>query len=79
MDQIINQFILFVFDHPEEDVLDLYNRFVRGLNETNRKQFITMFPLIIESAETAKHSSEAMKSAIKEDIRSSCCQKGDET
>ena len=69
MDQIINQFILFVFDHPEEDVLDLYNRFVRG--------FITMFPLIIESAETAKHSSEAMKSAIKEDIRSSCCQKGD--
>lgn len=64
MDKIVNKFVLYVFDHPSEDVLDLMNQFVRTLNPEELKAIEGMFPLVLESGVAAKKCSTLMKNEI---------------
>ena len=49
MDKIIDKFVLFVFKNPEEDVLDLFNRFVYSLSPDEQEKINDVIPLVIES------------------------------
>ena len=49
MDKIIDKFVLFVFRHPEDDILGLFNRFVYSLTPKEQEEVSNLAPLVIES------------------------------
>ncbi|MCC2254559.1 hypothetical protein LKD70_09040 [Ruminococcus sp. CLA-AA-H200] len=67
MVHITDRFVLFVFDHPTEDILNLFNRFVRSLTEDELKEL--EIPTLLETGKCARDATELMKQAILDDIR----------
>lgn len=64
---VIDKFVLFIFDHPSDDIVELFNRFTRGLTEQELKELNV--PLTLESGKSCRVAPEALKQAIIQDIK----------
>lgn len=68
MDKIIDKFVLFVFKNPEEDVLDLFNRFVYSLSLEEQEKINDVIPLVIESGTATREAPEKIQQLIIDEI-----------
>lgn len=68
MDKIIDKFVLFVFKNPEEDVLDLFNRFVYSLSPDEQEKINDVIPLVIESGAATREAPEKIQQLIIDEI-----------
>ena len=68
MDKIIDKFVLFVFKNPEEDVLDLFNRFVYSLSPDEQEKINDVIPLVIESGAATREAPEKIQQIIIDEI-----------
>lgn len=68
MDKIIDKFVLFVFKNPEEDVLDLFNRFVYSLSPDEQEKINDVIPLVIESGAATREAPEKIQQIILDEI-----------
>lgn len=68
MDKIIDKFVLFVFKNPEEDVLDLFNRFVYSLSPEEQEKINDVIPLVIESGTATREAPEKIQQIIIDEI-----------
>ena len=68
MDKIIDKFVLFVFKNPEEDVLDLFNRFVYSLSPDEQERISDVIPLVIESGAATREAPEKIQQLIIDEI-----------
>lgn len=67
MIRVIDKFVLYVFDHPTDDLIQLFNRFVRGLSEEELKELDV--PLTLETAKSSREATDKIREAILADIR----------
>ena len=68
VNEIIDNFILFVYKNPTEDIHMLLNRYVRSLTEEELKQINGMSPLLLETGLSALEAEPIMKKMIMEEI-----------
>ena len=47
MDKLVEEFILYVYKNPNEDIERVLNRYVRSLSEEDRKSLTGMSPLLL--------------------------------
>ena len=59
MDKLVEEFILYVYKNPNEDIERVLNRYVRSLSEEDRKSLTGMSPLYCLRAEGLPAKAEA--------------------
>lgn len=72
MNIITDRFVLFVLDHPNEDIHHLFNRFVYSLTEEEYAQIAEVVPVVLGIGESARDASDEIKKVIVEDIQTRC-------
>lgn len=68
MDKIIDRFVLFVFQNPVDDILELFNRFVYSLTPEEKEEINKMVPLVIESGNAAREAPEMIRQLIIQEL-----------
>ena len=68
MDKIIDKFVLFVFRHPEDDILGLFNRFVYSLTPKEQEEVSNLAPLVIESGTAAREAPDMVRQLIIDEL-----------
>lgn len=68
MDKIIDKFVLFVFRHPEDDILGLFNRFVYSLTPKEQEEVSNLAPLVIESGNAAREAPDMVRQLIIDEL-----------
>lgn len=64
MDKIIDRFVLFAFQNPEDDILGLFNRFAYSLTTDEQETISGMVPLLIESASAVREAPDMVRQLI---------------
>lgn len=64
MDKMIEEFILYVYKNPDEDIERVLNRYIRTLSEEARKKLTGMSPLFLESGKAANEAEACMREMI---------------
>lgn len=64
MDKMIEEFILYVYKNPDEDIEHVLNRYIRTLSEEDRKSLTGMSPLFLESGRAATEAEACMRELI---------------
>ena len=69
MDKLVEEFILYVYKNPNEDIERVLNRYVRSLSEEDRKSLTGMSPLLLESGRAACEAEACMGELIIKEAR----------
>ena len=69
MDKLVEEFILYVYKNPNEDIERVLNRYVRSLSEEDRKSLTGMSPLLLESGRAACEAEACMRELIIKEAR----------
>ncbi len=72
MEKIIDRFVMLVFNHPNEDICNLMNSFIRTLTSDELREIDEMIPVVLSAGEAARDTSDEMKKLIQLEIAKEC-------